>query len=369
MYGSSENQELHALYQFGQPDSTTTRRATDQEPTSAANEPGGDSAYHNNAEEESYSPMEGDMNHGMPASPAAFGGGNDTYVPTGNNNVGSYGGSSFEVAADKEHHKGGSKKSVLKKMLGTDKKNTKHMTDEEKKAYQLQERWKNANLEEQRLNELESRVNQEETWTAAVGQAPNFPPKFLCIKPLVYHKITAVAPERQLFVTMAFWDWVAVCIILVANCPITIACNYTHHRSDVIIIRNINIALNFVLSCVYLIGIPLAFLAWYWPIYESNYKLRPTQHVLALSGLLIALAQAIFAFVGPESYGFCGILSTRWIARTRAKGVVVPMAIVTALWGLQALFTCYMIFKEFRYYRHDLAVRRAQRRQQAMSGN
>ncbi|KPA79483.1 hypothetical protein ABB37_05315 [Leptomonas pyrrhocoris] len=368
MYGSSENQELRALYQFGQPDSTTTRHATDQEPTSVANDRAGGSNNYN-TEADSFSPREENI-HGMPTSPGAFGNANDTYVPTGNGNVGSHATVSFDAAGEKQHHKDGSKKNVIKKMLGTDKKSTKGMTDEEKKAYQIQERWKNAVLEEQRLNELEGRVAQEETMTGIIGQAPNFPPKILCIRPLVYHKISDVSPERRRFVTMAFWDWVAVCIVLVANCPITIACNYVPYKSsiDKSRTRDINKGLNIVLACIYLVGIPLSFLIWYWPIYQSNYKLRPTQHVLALSGLIVALAQTIFAFVGPYSYGFCGILSSKWVGETREKGVVAPMAIVTALWGVQAVFTCYMICQVFIYYRRDLAARRAQRRQQLATG-
>ncbi|KAL7701709.1 SCAMP family [Lotmaria passim] len=368
MYGSSEDQELRALYQFGQPDSSTNLRTTEPEPTPTLNNQGGGNNG-NGVGQDTYSPRE-EPYDGMPSSPGAFATPNDTYVPTGNGNMGSNTGASFVAADEKRHHKEGEKKNILKKALGMDKKSTKGMTDEEKKAFQLQERWKNAMLEEQRLNELETRVAQQETLTGELGQAPNFPPKFLCIRPLVFHKIAAVPQARRLFVTMAFWDWVAVCIILVANCPITIACNYApwlpkwdKDRSD-----DIKHGLNLVLACVYLVGIPLSFFIWYWPIYQGNFKQYPNQHVLAMSGLIIALAQAIFAFVGPCSYGFCGVLSSKWVGKTRKSGVVAPMAIVTALWGAQAIFTCYMIVQEFIYYRKDLAVRRALRRQQAVPG-
>ncbi|KPI87327.1 hypothetical protein ABL78_3610 [Leptomonas seymouri] len=368
MFGSSESQELHALYNFGQSDSTTTRRPTDQEPTSVANGRDEDAA-HDNADVEVFTPRE-ENTHGMPISAAAFGSTGDASMPTGNGNAGSHATMSFDAIGGNQHHKEGSKKNVVKKMLGTGKKSTKGMSDEEKKAFRLQERWKNAILEEQRLNELENRIAQEETLTGILGQAPNFPPKILCLRPLVFHKISAIPQERRRFVTMAFWDWVAVCIVLIANCPITIACNYAPYKStvDKAYVRDINKGLNTVLSCVYLVGIPLSFLIWYWPIYQSNYKLHPSQHVLALSGLIVALAQAIFAFVGPYSYGFCGILSSKWVGETRENGVVVPMAIVTALWGAEAIFICYMIYHVFIYYRHDLAARRLQRRQQATAG-
>ncbi|CAJ1027519.1 putative SCAMP family [Leishmania utingensis] len=236
------------------------------------------------------------------------------------------------------------------------------MTDEQKKAASLEQRWQNALLEEQRLNDLEQRVSRDEVAATELGQLPNFPRKFLCIHPLVYHSISVVPEHRQRFVKMAFWDWVAVCILLVANCVVAIGVTSAPIRSNVVVNHDINKVLNGVLAILYLIGIPLSFLLWYWRIYRGCSTGRPPQHILALCGLFIALVQAIFALVGTESYGVCGIRLAKWIQETRATGVVVPVAVIAVLWAVQAVFTCYMITKMFIFYRRDLAARRAARR-------
>ncbi|KAG5477463.1 hypothetical protein CUR178_05167 [Leishmania enriettii] len=351
--GSSETQELRALYYFGEMGSANNHRngvPSGQNPPQGSDD---DNSEHESADNNAdYSPREGQSYDEVPATPGAFASGVDANVAVTAN-----GG-----RAPNAPKKKGSKKGVLKVVLGSNKKSTKGMTEQEKRAARLEQRWQNALLEEQRLNDLEQRVSREEAATREIGEAPNFPRKFLCIHPLVYHSISAVPEHRQLFVKMAFWDWVAVCILLVANCGIAIGVSDAPIRSKVAAKRDINKVVNGALAVVHLFGIPLGFLIWYWRIYQGCSTGRPPQHVLALCGLLIALAQAIFALVGPLNYGVCGIILAKWIQETRAAGVVAPVAVLAALWAAQAVFTCFMFVKQFIFYRKDLAARRAARR-------
>ncbi|AIN98937.1 hypothetical protein LPMP_250730 [Leishmania panamensis] len=349
--GFSETQELRALYNFGELGSATNRRngaAPAQTPPQAS-----DVGNHDRESAESdngdYSPREAHDDHEAFPSPA-FGARVDIHV------------TNTATIGDAEVVKKKAKASVLKEVFGVNKESTKGMTDEQKKAASLEQRWQNALLEEQRLNDLEQRVSRDEVAATELGQLPNFPRKFLCIHPLVYHSISVVPEHRQLFVKMAFWDWVAVCILLVANCVVAIGVTSAPIRSNVAVNHDVNKVLNGVLAILYLIGIPLSFLLWYWRIYRGCSTGRPPQHILALCGLFIALAQAIFALVGSESYGVCGIILAKWIQETRATGVVVPVAVIAVLWAVQAVFTCYMITKMFIFYRRDLAARRAARR-------
>ncbi|KAG5502801.1 hypothetical protein JKF63_04569 [Porcisia hertigi] len=342
--GSSETQELRALYNFaadnfadadgsGEPSAEAYPRASN----------GGDEAPE-------YSPREEEGNGNTTIFIPVFGDAEDASVVA------------TAVSAVETKKSKGSKSHVLKEVLGMNRTDTKGMTEEQKKAASLEQRWKNALLEEQRLKELEQHISRQEVFTAESQQAPNFPRKFLCISPLVYHSMSMVPEHRQLFVKMAFCDWVALCVLLVLNCAIAIGINFAPVRSNVIVVRDIHRVHNGVLAVVYLIGIPLSFVTWYWRIYKACSTGRPAQHILALCGLLISLAQAIFAFIGPHSYGVCGIAFANWIDRTRATGVVAPVAIMAGLWGAQAIFTCFMLVKVFIYYRKDLAARRAARR-------
>lgn len=347
-YGSNETQELRTLYNFGGQDSATNRPNdsvnTDQQVPLPIREGNTESGN------EEFSPQNSDV-HTEPNSPGVFQGtGVAAQSSTGN------------TEAPRLDKKKNAKLSVMKEVLGMNKKSTKGMNAEEKAAVNLEQRWKNALAEEGRLNQLEQRVVAEEATTATLGNLPNFPPKFLCIKPLVYHSFSAVPEHRRFFVRMAFFDWVAVSILLAVNLGVTIGVTYAPEKDGVIIVKDMNKSLNDVLAIVYLVGIPLSFLLWYWRIFKACLTGFPTQHLLAFFGLIIALAQSIFAFVGPLSYGFSGIELARWISATRETGVVAPVAIVTALWGLQACFTCFLIVKQFVLYRKDLAARRAAKR-------
>ncbi|KAG5476936.1 hypothetical protein LSCM1_05269 [Leishmania martiniquensis] len=352
--GSSETQELRALYYFGEPGSANNRRngaTPGQNPPQGSDDDSSDRESNgNNASD--YSPREGLNYSEVPASPGAFEVGGDANV-TVTAKVG---------RAPKGQKKKSSKTGVVKVVLGTNKKSTKGMTEQQKRTARLEQRWQNALLEEQRLNDLEQRIIREEAVTREMGEVPNFPRKFLCIHPLVYHSFSAVPEHRQLFVKMAFWDWVAVCILLVANCGIAIGISYAPIRPKVYVKRDINKVVNAALAVVHLFGIPFSFLLWYWRIYRGCSTGRPPQHILALCGLLVALAQAIFALVGPINYGVCGIVLAKWIQETRKAGVVAPVAVMAALWATQAVFTCFMFAKQFIFYRKDLAARRAARR-------
>ncbi|CBZ27639.1 conserved hypothetical protein [Leishmania mexicana MHOM/GT/2001/U1103] len=350
--GSSETQELRALYNF-EPESANNGRngaLPAQIPQRASD---GDSGDGESADSGAavYSPREG-QSYEAPTS-AAFGTGGDVSVTI----AVTPGGDTVTKTKAKV-----SKTGVLKEVFGANRKSTKGMTEEQKKAVNLEQRWQNAVLEEQRLNDLEQRIGREEAVTAELGLAPNFPRKFLCIHPLVHHSISSVPEHRQLFVKMAFWDWVAVCILLVINCGIAIGVSSAPVRSGVVVHGDINKAQNGVLAIVHLTGIPLSFLIWYWRIYQGCSTGRPPQHILALCGLFVALAQAIFAFAGPKNYGLCGVVLAKWIQATRESGVVAPVAIMAVLWAAQAIFTSFMIFKVFVFYRKDLAARRAARR-------
>ncbi|CAJ1989395.1 SCAMP family [Leishmania donovani] len=351
--GSSETQELRALYNF-EPESANNDRNGALRAQTPQQASGGDSGDGESAISGAaiYSPRE-EQSYESPTSPAAFGTRGDVSVTI----AVTPGGDTVTKTKTKV-----SKTGVLKEVFGVNRKSTKGMTEEQKKTVNLEQRWQNALLEEQRLNDLEQRISREEAVTAELGQTPNFPRKFLCIHPLVYHSFSTVPEHRQLFVKMAFWDWVAVCILLVANCGIAIGVSSAPVRSKVVVHADINKVQNGVLAIVHLTGIPLSFLIWYWRIYQGCSTGRPPQHILALSGLFVALAHAIFALAGPKNYGLCGIALAKWIQATRESGVVAPVAIMAVLWAAQAVFTGFMIFRVFVFYRRDLAARRAARR-------
>lgn len=363
-YGS-EVKGLRAEYQFGgESTANNSRNDTAAElgnatpPRDVTVAPGNtysDDDYNNNA----YSPQEDGTPAADPApnTPGVFDNSNNQpyFANEGDNN--SPAAVYTAPAANTKPDKSG-KLGTVKDVLGIGKKSTKGKTPEEKKQINLEQRWKNALAEEQRLNALENQVRVGEVATQQTNKAPNLPPRFLCIRPLVHHDIGSdIPPERQRTVKIAFYNWVAVCVLLVCNLGICVGVSFAKNHG-----KQMNLALNTVLSCVYLVGIPLSFIIWYWRIYSANTDRSPAQHVVAMCGLIVALAQSLFAFIGPTNYGFCGIIYATYIGKHRDKGVVAPVAVMLCLWLAEAGLVCFLIFKEFRYWRKDLAERRREHR-------
>lgn len=313
---------------------------------------------------EDYSPQEGTYNIDIPTGSGAFGAREDGYtIPPGG------GGGGYAAAGGGRGGGGGEpkgqKKHVIKEVLGMNKKSKKGKTDAEQDQIDLQQRWENALQEEERLAVLEQQVAAGETQTSMLSvKAPNLPRKFFCIRPLVYHSIRdEVVPERQRYVTIAFWTWVYVCCVLVINCGVAVGVGFSPfineaHKK----VYPFNKALNTVLACVYLVGIPLSFISWYWRIYKGATDCGPSQHLVALFALLIAVAQSVFSIVGPLNYGVCGIMLAVHVGMARKTGVVAAVVVVLFLFVGEAALMCYFFVKEWMFYRSDMHTRRAARR-------
>lgn len=251
---------------------------------------------------------------------------------------------------------------AIKEVLGINHTSTKGKTEEEKAQLELDRRWRNALAEEERLTELERQITTRETITASITPEPNFPPQFLCIKPLIYHNIKMVPEHRQRFVKIAFCNWIAVCFLLIVNAITAIAVIEFPTKRDAGSAKKVNKMMSDVLALVSLFGIPLSFLFWYWRIYKACSTGSPGEHTVALCGLLIALAHALFAFSGPLNYGVCGIGLALWLKQVKSSIVAVVVAVITLLWLLEAIIIAYLLVNMFIYYRRDLRARREARR-------
>ncbi|RNE97765.1 secretory carrier membrane protein 3 [Trypanosoma conorhini] len=261
----------------------------------------------------------------------------------------------------KEKHKDNSKIQIAKEVLGLNKKDTSGMSPEEKERVLLEERWKRAMAEENRLNVLEERVKSREQETAAADLLPNFPPKILCIKPLVHHDLQRVPEIRRKFVRLNFINWIVTCVLLLLNMIVAIAVVAAPYKKDAK--KIFKPAQNSVLAIVYLLGAPLSFIVWYWQIYSACSTGRQTKHILSLCGLIIALAFVIFMVVGRSNYAACGVDLTLDISETKNKLLVVPVIIVLGCWVTEGVWLCYCIVRQWMYYRLDANAQEEVRRQ------
>ncbi|EPY31152.1 hypothetical protein AGDE_09197, partial [Angomonas deanei] len=320
MFGENLKEEYH----FGTPDPSTVNRPagnTSGEEAMPTYNFGGMST-NNREEPSSFYPGDIEVNNDSSFSPkenAGETGGAGGFMPADfgqmeGGAVASTNNQTYDKSKSKKDKKKeeGGKKQVVKDVLGIGKKSTKGMSEEEKSQVDLERRWKNALAEEQRLNKLSEKVQMQ----AGESTEPpdNFPPKFLCIRPFMYHSMDAVMPERRKFVTMCFWEWVAVSIALIYNMIAVIITIALPDREDAVIKRNVNKPAQIVLSIVFVIGIPISFFTWYWRIYRACCTRNPAQHFVALCSLILDLGWFVFVLIGPLSCGVCGIIYTIYVS-------------------------------------------------------
>lgn len=260
-----------------------------------------------------------------------------------------------------EKQKENSKLRIAKEILGLNNKNINGMSPSEKERVLLEERWKNAIAEENRLDSLEERVRSREQAVAAAGLLPNFPPKFLCIRPLVHHDITTVPELRKRFVKLNYMNWIVTSVLLAFNMFVVVGIMCAPYRQGAN--QSFNMAKNIALSILYLSGGPLSFIVWYWQVYVACSTGRHTRHLLSLSGLILALSFSIFMIIGKTNAGTCGINFAMSTAELKSRFLILPIIIVMVMWFAEACFLVYCIVKQWVYYRLDVKAQQEVKRQ------
>ncbi|CCW63420.1 unnamed protein product [Phytomonas sp. EM1] len=259
-------------------------------------------------------------------------------------------------------HKHESRLTAMMATLGV-KAESKTTSKEDPKRVSLERRWKKTLAEEVRLNELERRLDEAEQQNHGLEHEPNFPRRFLFIRPLVYYSLDMVPESRRRFVSIAYWNWIALIILLVVNAVVCIAVPYAPLKHDKT--NDIDKTWNIFFALASLFGIPLSFFVWFWPVYRSCSTGDPSKYHMAFFGLFIALVQALIGFFGPLSLGMGGIFLSVNISQTRSQLYVIPVIIVLFLWFFESIVLCFIAFKLFIFYRKDLHARRIVRRQVA----
>ncbi|CBH14485.1 hypothetical protein, conserved [Trypanosoma brucei gambiense DAL972] len=168
-----------------------------------------------------------------------------------------------------------------------------------------------------------------------LGPEPNFPPQFLCIKPLVYHNIKeqVPVPSQRFMYTLAFM-YFALIAIIIYNISIALL-SFVFGGSG----------MHFGLSFVYLVGIPGAFVVWYYNVYSSVVSEANSRRWLGYVGLALGVIFDIWMAVGVSGLGGCG-----WIMALGEKNFLVfILAIISAsLWTAHCLMLLLLGIKYFR---------------------
>ncbi|KEG13009.1 putative membrane-trafficking protein [Trypanosoma grayi] len=174
---------------------------------------------------------------------------------------------------------------------------------------------------------------------------PNFPPHFLCIKPQIYHNIREQVPVNlQRFMYILCTLYISTIFLIIYN----IVCALVN------LLQGGN-AVHFGFSFLYLLGLPGAFIVWYYNAYcATRDESRPRQ-LLAYLGLLFGVGFDVWMAIGVPGLGGCGWIIT--LGLTGKTAAFVMFLIASVLWTLHGVILFFMLL---HYWRSSPSGKRTQ---------
>lgn len=187
---------------------------------------------------------------------------------------------------------------------------------------------------------------------------PNWPAKFCCVSPIVYHSIESEVPtDRVSFVRGMYYTYYATCVLLIYNlvcCGIAMGSQDKKEGEVPASDAGTDWTKHFGVSFVHLLGIVFAFPVWYFPIYRAASTFDRQQSSMALVGLVVALLYDAFMAVGLIGYGGAGFLFAMKLDKTKESRTPFYMGLASAvLWCVQAVVFVFALFRVRRYRRQD----------------
>ncbi|EPY23709.1 secretory carrier membrane protein 4 [Strigomonas culicis] len=160
---------------------------------------------------------------------------------------------------------------------------------------------------------------------SALEPEPNFPPECCCIKPIIYHNIREQVPvPQQRFMYALCGLYMTLIGLILYN---IIAALVTLFFGGAVI--------HFGLSFLYLLGLPGAWIVWYFNVYSSVVKLSRIRQVFSILGLFLAFAFDAWMAIGINGLGGCGWLIT--ISAVKNLPCFIVLIIAAILWTLHGV--------------------------------
>lgn len=185
---------------------------------------------------------------------------------------------------------------------------------------------------------------------------PNWPGHFLCISPVVFHKIDkAVPPDRIGYAKSSYTNYFITIFLICFNiiCAIAAFASETKESRE----DKVEYGKQLGTSFVHILGIPGAFVVWHYQVYLAVQPRGPlTRYGVAYLGLFIALLYNIFMAVGYSGYGACGLLFAFHLKDYKKSQVPFYLALVCGLlFAFQFIYFVFSIFRLRKYHRQDKA--------------
>ncbi|KAG8347222.1 putative SCAMP family [Trypanosoma vivax] len=180
----------------------------------------------------------------------------------------------------------------------------------------------------QRREELRER---EKNIAPELSPEPNFPPEFLCIKPLIYHNIKEhiPVPFQKFMYSLCFLYFALVALILynILSALISVAFGGSGKH--------------FGLSFLYLLGIPGGFIVWYYNAYIAAVDESRPRRLLACLGIAIGFLFDVWMSIGVSGCGGCGWIAT--FGESKRAVSFIMFLIASCLWTVHTVALAFML--------------------------
>ena len=185
----------------------------------------------------------------------------------------------------------------------------------------------------------------------------NFPREFCCIKPMVHHDIEQEIPTgRQGFMRSHLAGYYAQCCVLLFNVVTSIAAVSSPDNPDIKSPTG-GWSTHMGVSIVHLLGIPGAFVLWYFTSYTALKTGKSSSYFQAMLGLAVAFFYNLFMCLGIEGYGASGWLFALQLRDEKTGSVAFIMVLVNALaWSLEIFYFVWAMKKVHRCQNEDKAT-------------
>jgi len=182
---------------------------------------------------------------------------------------------------------------------------------------------------------------------------PNFPRHCMCIKPQVYHNIEAElsqTPDRKPYLKKMYANYYITCGLLVLQCIAALIGFCSPDKED----KEASLGSHFGFSIVYLIGIPGAFVVWYWPLYVALTQRNVMRYRMCHVGIFFAGAYAAYMAVGVVGHGGSGIFFSMEVFDNKDSEFAGILALIVAgMWILEVPFLLWAYCRMRRYFDED----------------
>jgi len=206
---------------------------------------------------------------------------------------------------------------------------------------------------EEEIKRREAQITQREQAVASGGvlKEPR-PPNWPRCRPLIHHDIAGdmPTPETTRLVKMAYGGWIASFCFIIINTIALLAVLIKDGGSRIV---------DFILSLVFLIILPIIWFLVYRILYRAARKTKPSLYIAFWIFYIFELLSFGFFLLGFPGTGAAGLVSMFQEFQKQNLSTAFILLVISILWGLDVIYTFWIFIASRLEYRKAGGLARA----------